>query len=207
MSDRPNILWLMTDEQRADSMSHTGTPWAHTPNLDRVALSGTRFSSAYTPSPVCCSARSCILTGRHGSSIGMLNNHHRFSLDDPQFLPWTFAENGYQVASFGKHHYNCARRAFDVQGGRCLGDRVYYFDYKVPVDADEVDAVRYDDGAFPWMFAGRFPGTVDDTPEMENVNQALEWMRARDPSRPYFLRLSFNAPHTPVVTPEEKPTK
>jgi len=48
MPERPNILWLMADEQRADSMSYSGTPWAHTPYLDRVARAGTRFSAAYT---------------------------------------------------------------------------------------------------------------------------------------------------------------
>jgi arylsulfatase len=201
MPDRPNILWLMTDEQRADSLSYTGTPWAHTPNLDRVALSGTRFNSAYTPSPVCVSARACMLTGHYGSSIGMLNNHHWLNLDDPQFLTWTFAANGYQVASFGKHHYSSPRRAFDCEYRHVLGDRVHYFEYKVPVDTGEAGVVRYDGGKSPWLFAGRFPGTIDDTPEMHNVNQALDWMQRRDPSRPYFLRLSFNAPHTPVVTP------
>lgn len=201
MPDQPNILWLMTDEQRADSLSYTGTPWAHTPNLDAIALSGTRFTAAYTPSPVCVSARACMLTGRYGSSIGMLNNHHRLTLDDPQFLTWTFAAHGYQVASFGKQHYNCARRAFDYEVDHVLGDRVHYFEYKVPVDLEEAGVVRYDGGQSPWLFAGRFPGTVDDTPEMHTVNQALDWLGRRDPSRPYLLRLSFNAPHTPVVTP------
>jgi arylsulfatase len=201
MPDRPNILWLMTDEQRADSLGYTGTSWARTPNLDAVARHGTRFSAAYTPSPVCVSARACMLTGRHGSSIGVLNNHHRLALDDPQFLTWTLAAHGYQVAGFGKHHYNCARRAFDVEVDHVLGDRVHYFEYQVPVDAEEADVVRYDGGKSPWLFAGRFPGTVEDMPEMHVVTQAVDWLRRRDPSRPYCLRLSFNAPHTPVVTP------
>ena len=201
MSSRPNILWLMADEQRADSLGYTGTPWAHTPNLDRVALAGTRFTSAYTPSPVCISARACMLTGRAGSSIGMLSNHHRLNLDNPRFLTWAFAAGGYQVASFGKHHYGSTRRAFDFEYQHVLGDRVHYFAYKVPVDVEAAGVVRYDGGKSPWLFAGRFPGTVDDMPEMHVVNQALDWMQRRDPARPYFLRLSFNAPHTPVVTP------
>jgi choline-sulfatase len=197
---RPNILWLMTDEQRADSVGYSGTPWAHTPNLDRIASSGVRFSAAYTPSPVCVSARACLLTGRPGSSIGVLNNHHALALDDPRFLTWRFAAGGYQVASFGKQHYSGQRRAFDLECGRVLGEQVGYFDYRVPVDADGAGVVRYE-GKSPWLFAGRYPGTVDDTPEMENVRLALDWTRRRDPSRPYLLRVSFNAPHTPVVTP------
>ena len=201
MPERPNILWLMADEQRADSMSYSGTPWAHTPYLDHVARAGTRFSAAYTPSPVCVPARACLLTGRYGSSIGVLNNHHWLNLDDPRFLTWTFAANGYQVASFGKHHYGCPRRAFDFESRHVLGERVDYYAYKVPVDDREAGVVRYEGGKSPWLLAGRFPGTVDDTPEMHNIQQALDWMQRRDPSRPYFLQLSFNAPHTPVVTP------
>jgi arylsulfatase A-like enzyme len=201
MSDRPNILWLMADEQRADSMGFEGAPWASTPNLDRLALLGTRFTSAYTPSPVCVPARASLLTGRAASSIGVLNNHYQLSLDDPQFLTWMFAAAGYQVASYGKQHYNCSRRAFDVEGGQVLGDRVGYLEYRVPVDPKEAGVVRYDGGKTPWLFAGRYPGGIEDTPEMHNVEQALEWVRRRDPSRPYLLRVSFNAPHTPVVTP------
>ncbi len=201
MAERPNILWLMTDEQRTDSLGYTGSPWARTPNLDRLARAGTCFTSAYTPSPVCVSARAAMLTGMYGSSIGMLNNHHWLNVDDPQFLTWTFAANGYQVASFGKHHYGCPCRAFDFEYEHVLGELVTYYEYHVPVDAEEAGIVRYEGGKSPWLLAGRFPGTVDDTPEMHSVKQALDWMKRRDPSRPYFLRLSFNAPHTPVVTP------
>ncbi len=201
MPDRPNILWLMTDEQRADSLGYTGTPWAHSPNLDRLAQQGTRFNAAYTPSPVCIPARACILTGRPGSSIGVLNNHHWLALENPRFLTWTFAAQGYQVASFGKHHYSCPRRAFDYEYDHVLGERVHYYEYKMPVDYEEAGVVRYDGGKSPWLFAGRYPGDVEDTPEMHVVTRALDWMRRRDPGRPYFLRVSFNAPHTPVVAP------
>jgi arylsulfatase len=201
MSNRPNILWLMTDEQRADSLGYTGTPWAHSPNLDHVAERGTRFSAAYTPSPVCIPARACILTGRPGSSIGVLNNHHWLTLENPRFLTWTFAAQGYQVASFGKHHYSSPRRAFDYEYQHVLGERVHYYEYKVPVDHEEAGVVRYDGGKSPWLFAGRYPGDVEDTPEMHVVTHALDWIQRRDPGRPYFLRVSFNAPHTPVVAP------
>ena len=201
MPSLPNILWLMTDEQRADSLGYAGRPWAHTPNLDQLALAGTRFLSAYTPSPVCIPARACLLTGRAGSSLGVLNNHHTLALDDPGFLTWRMAAAGYQVASMGKHHYACRRQAFDLEGGQILGERVGYTGYQVPVDPLEAGVVRYDSGKTPWLLAGRFPGGVEDTPEMANVQAALDWLGRRDPSRPYLLRLSFNAPHTPVVTP------
>jgi arylsulfatase A-like enzyme len=142
-----------------------------------------------------------MLTARAGSSIGVMNNHHALLLDDPQFLTWRLAAAGYQVASFGKQHYGCSRRAFDLEGGVVLGDRVGYTAYEVPVAPSKAGMVRYDGGRTPWLFAGRFPGEIDDTPEMHNIEAALDWLRRRDPSRPYLLRVSLNAPHTPVVTP------
>jgi arylsulfatase A-like enzyme len=201
MTQHPNILWLMTDEQRADSLGYAGTPWAHTPHLDRLARAGTRFSAAYTPSPVCVPARASVLTGRAASSIGVLNNHHALRLGDLDLLPWHFTANGYQVASFGKKHYNCYWRAFDSEMPLAPDERVHYYHYKVPVDARQAGVVRYDGGRWPWLFAGRYPGTVDDTPEAHAVRGALDWARGRDRARPFFLRLSFRAPHTPVVTP------
>lgn len=191
----------MTDEQRADSLGCMGTPWARTPHLDRLAITGTRFASAYTPSPVCIPARACLLTGRAASSIGVLNNHHVLALDNPQFLTWRMAAAGYQVATFGKQHYACRRRAFDLEGGQVLDERVGYYEYNVPVDPREAGVVRYEGGKSPWLLAGRYPGNAEDTPEMANVRAALDWLRGRDPSRPFLLRVSFNAPHTPVVAP------
>jgi arylsulfatase A-like enzyme len=200
MPERPNILWLMTDEQRADSMGYAGTPWAWTPRLDAVAQEGVRFLNAYTPSPVCIPARASLLTGRAASTNGVLNNHHHLDWDDPGFLTWRLAASGYQVASFGKHHYACQRQAFDIEGGQVLGDRVGYYDYRVPA-SDDAGVVRYPGERSQWLFAGRYPGGAEDTPEMANVREALAWMDRRAPSRPYLLRVSLNAPHTPVVTP------
>ncbi|NLF31111.1 MAG: sulfatase-like hydrolase/transferase [Planctomycetes bacterium] len=202
MTDRPNILWLMTDEQRTDSLGCAGAPWAISPNLDALAASGVRFDAAYTPSPVCISARACLLTGRAGSSIGVLNNHHRLAAERPGFLTWTFARAGWQVASFGKHHYACPRKAFDVEGGRTLGDDVAYVRYADPALDTADGVVRYDGGITKWIFAGRHPRPADQTEEMHNVNAALHWIGGRDTGRPFLLRVSLNAPHTPVVAPE-----
>ena len=201
-TQRPNILWLMTDEQRTDTMGVYGSPWGQTPNLDRLAHEGVRFDAAYTPSPVCISARACMLTGHTASTTGVLSNHHVLPDDNPRFLTWEFARAGYQVASFGKHHYASKRQAFDVEGGVHVGPKVGCCRFHVDVDPDEYGVVQYQAGAvWEWLFAGRYPGTIEETPEHHNVGQCLKWLRQRDPNRPFFLRASFLAPHTPVVTP------
>jgi len=201
-SMRPNILWILTDEQRTDSVAAYGSPWAKSPHLDRLAERGVLFRSAYTPSPVCVPARAAVLTGRACSSIGVYNNHHCMPPSRAFFLTGEFSHAGYQVASFGKQHYSCPARAFPLQDGWVLDERVGYYSYLVPVSPEEVGIVRYPSEKRPWIFAGKYPGPFDETPEMRNVLAAVDWLRARDPDRPFFLRVSLNAPHTPVVAPE-----
>jgi arylsulfatase A-like enzyme len=202
---RPNILWLMTDEQRTDSIGACCSPWARTPNLDRLAEKGTLFTDAYTPSPVCVPARAALLTGRACSPLGLYNNHQ--PLPDPSavFLTDRFRDAGYQTASFGKHHYNSARPAFETQVQCVLGDRVGYTEFPEDLDAREHGVVQYPGSkryrGFKWLLGGRYPGSVDDLPEARVVGESLDWLSRRDRSRPFFLRLSFNAPHTPVVPP------
>ncbi len=199
---KPNILWILTDEQRADSLGCYGAPWARTPFLERLAGQGLRFNAAYTPSPVCVSARASMLTGQTCRRLGVLNNHHALPRERARFLTHVLADAGYATASFGKHHYNCPGVwAFQTQGGTVLDDRVGYFQYRVPVDEQADDVVYYPTEFRHWILAGRFPGGIDDTAEAQNAAAALEWLRSRDPGRPFLLRLSLNAPHTPVVAP------
>jgi arylsulfatase A-like enzyme len=200
--NRPNILWILTDEQRADSLGCNGAPWARTPCLDRLAAQGVNFAAACTPSPVCVSARAAMLTGQSNPRLGVLNNHHHLAPERARFLPRCFVEQGYAVASFGKHHYNCREvRAFPLEGGTVLDDRAGYTEYRVPVDEEEAGVVYYPTEFRHWILAGRFPGGVADTAEAKNAALALGWLAKRDPGQPFFLRLSLNAPHTPVLAP------
>ena len=67
MADTPNILVLMTDQQRADAMGCSGNDRIQTPNMDALAASGVRFSQAVTPTPVCVAARMSFITGHRAS--------------------------------------------------------------------------------------------------------------------------------------------
>ena len=72
--NRPNILLIMTDQQRGDCLGIEGHPVLQTPNLDFMAASGVRFSSAYSACPVCVPARRTVITGRKPSNHGALQN-------------------------------------------------------------------------------------------------------------------------------------
>ncbi len=76
----PNILWIMTDEQRTDTLGCYGNPWAKSPNLDRLASSGVTFRNAFVQSPICMPSRSAMLTGKYGHTCEMLMNGYNLNV-------------------------------------------------------------------------------------------------------------------------------
>jgi arylsulfatase A-like enzyme len=197
----PNVLWLMTDEQRTDSLGCYGSSWARTPTLDRLASEGVRFDTAVTPSPVCAPARSSILTGLYPNELGFWHN------DAPlgrQAVPLTrlFERAGYRTASFGKHHeFADEQPAFQTQVQLVLSEEVDYQGYAEGWNQDDFDVVQYPPGLWAWILAGRFPADESRTSEAKAVASAKAWLDGHDASEPFLVRLSFNGPHTPVVPP------
>ena len=197
---RPNVLWLMTDEQRTDSLGCYGSRWARSPNIDRLAREGALFERAVTPSPVCLPARTSIMTGAYPSQLGVWHN----DVDRRQPLPnlmSQFHQAGYQTASFGKQDYVGAGSAFEVEGGGCCSSEVHYYRYAPQYDEREYDVIKYPGEIYNWIFGGRFPEDASHTTEFQAIDLGLQWLESRDPERPFFLRISFNGPHTPVVPP------
>lgn len=99
----PNVLLILTDQQRWDSLGCYGASWIDTPNLDRLAAEGTRFDRAYCTNPICTPSRASIWTGRH------LPGHGVYRLDsvlpESQLLfPRALQEAGYRTGLFGKLH-------------------------------------------------------------------------------------------------------
>jgi choline-sulfatase len=108
-SQRPNILFIMTDDQGPWAMG-SGHPNAYTPHLDQLAQQGVRLANAMVTTPVCSPARAGFLTGRYSTEAGVLdwlneNTEPEHGLD-PQFAAWPrcFAEAGYHTALIGKWH-------------------------------------------------------------------------------------------------------
>ena len=198
---RPNVLWLMTDEQRPDSIGCYGSAWAKTPCLDELASEGTLYEEAYTPSPVCVPARSSLLTGIRGSRLGVLHNRAPRMREGTRFLTWAFADAGYRTASFGKKHYFVdGRQAFETEAGRATDKVVSPIKYLR--ECRDCDAVQYP-GLTLWLLGGRFPAPIEQTAEYVNTQLAINWLSQLSRRDSFFLRISWNAPHTPVVVPEE----
>src|ERR1017187_1010138 len=96
-ASRPNILWLMADEFRADAMHCSGNPVVSTPNLDRIAGEGVRFSTAYTVCPVCSPSRASAFSGRYGHVHGVTSNDVP-AKNGEIFLPSILKHYGYHTA-------------------------------------------------------------------------------------------------------------
>lgn len=107
--DRPNILFIMTDQQHAGMMSCMGNKWLKTPAMDRLAASGIRFDRAYASNPVCVPSRFSLQTGRMPSAIGMGQNEDSAEVTVTeamveQSLGRLFQKAGYETVYGGKVH-------------------------------------------------------------------------------------------------------
>ena len=100
---KPNILLLMTDQQRADALGCSGG-WVRTPHLDRVAREGVRFTNCVTNSPVCVPARVSLATGLYPHNTGIWHNvPYDLPADTPTWMQAIRAA-GYRTSLFGKTH-------------------------------------------------------------------------------------------------------
>lgn len=106
---KPNVLFIMTDQQNANMMSCAGNKWLKTPNLDKLAGKGIRFTKAYVTNPVCSPSRFSLLTGLYPSTIGMRHNGSEIDREKlrkilPASMGFKFKEAGYETYYGGKVH-------------------------------------------------------------------------------------------------------
>lgn len=102
VEDRPNILFIIADDASRESMGVYGSTYVKTPNFDRLAREGVRFTQAYNCNPKCAPARACILTGRYSWQLEEACNHNPFLSDKWVFFPFLLEDSGYYVGYTGK---------------------------------------------------------------------------------------------------------
>ena len=200
---RPNFLVFMTDQQRGDSLGCEGHPALLTPNMDSIAGAGTRFSRAYSTCPVCIPARRSFLSGQFPATCGLVGMRD-VEWNPPATLPGELANAGYQTFLVGRtmHQYPHRKRfGFDhmvIQSGIEGADYEEFLARNAPPGAGGLRGagITHNDWtARPW----HLPEPLNYT--NWTVTQAEEFLRTRDPSCPYFLVVSFLAPHPPLVPP------
>ena len=107
-TNRPNILWICTDQQRFDTIRTLGNDHIRTPNLDRLVAEGVAFTRAYTQSPICTPSRACFLTGRYPSTVHVNRNGNAHYNHSVPLITRTLADLGYDCALAGKLHLSAA---------------------------------------------------------------------------------------------------
>jgi arylsulfatase len=111
--ERPNILWICTDQQRWDTIGALGNRHIRTPNIDRLAKRGVAFTHAFVQSPLCTPSRASMLTGRYPSSIrACINGNERWSEAAP-LVTKLLADAGYDCGLAGKFHLSSASRRIE----------------------------------------------------------------------------------------------
>lgn len=216
---KPNILFIMTDQQRWDAMGCSGG-WVRTPCMDRIAAEGVRFSNCVTNSPVCIPARVSLATGLYPHNTGIWNNLH---YDMPGTTPtWMQAVRaaGYRTSLFGKTHLH--------HHGGDLRDREHLLHAYGLDDVDEIGGPRASvkvgsHMTARWERAGlweryredyreRFstkPHLVRPSPlpleEYADVyvgRQAQRYLETYARPEPWCCWVSFGGPHEPWDAPE-----
>ena len=203
---RPNILLFMTDEQRGDCLGIDGHPVLQTPYLDELATSGVRFRRAYSACPVCVPARRTLMTGRKPASHGVLMNEVGW-LDGPT-LPGELSRAGYQTHLVGKLHLFPRRKLYgfdsadwaDSPRGTPASDDYQLFLAREGVRGWNPGVAH---GAHPNGWVAR-PWHLSEHLHFTNwcADQALEFLHRRDPTVPFFLKVSFYPPHQPCTPPQ-----
>jgi len=194
---KPNIVFIITDDQGYGDMANRGNPIIKTPQLDRLHDESIRFTN-YHVSTTCAPSRGSLMTGRHSNRINVFHTITGRSIlwEDERLLPQVLAENGYTNGHFGKWH---------------LGDN-YPFR---PEDRGFHEVVRHGAGGITqgpdYWRNDYFDDTYWHNGKLESYkgyvtdiffDEAMEFIE-ENKNKPFFAYISTNAPHAPYNVPEE----
>ena len=204
-ADRPNILFILTDDQGYGDLSAHGNPVLKTPNLDKLRAESARLTD-YHVSPTCAPTRSALLTGRHEFRNGVTHTifeRERLTLTATT-LPQVLKSAGYRTGIFGKWHlgdeaeYQPNKRGFDevfIHGAGGIGQ-------SYPGSCGDAPGNTYFDPAI--LHNGKFERTKGYCTDVFFA-QATKWIEGEVAAkRPFYCHLATNAPHAPYnARPED----
>lgn len=127
LSERPNIVFLFSDDHSAPDLGCYGNPAIRTPNLDALAEAGMRFDRAYVTSPQCSPSRASILTGRSPHAVGASRLHVN-AYSDAASIPTLVKQAGYYTGAYRKVHQGTIQKQFDFYGGNNVSFNKFFED-------------------------------------------------------------------------------
>lgn len=204
LEDRPNIILIMSDQQRGDCLGVDGHPCLLTPNMDSLAGQGSRFRHAYSTCPTCIPVRRALMTGQYPGTNGLSTYKEGVPIppETPCF-PQQLKEAGYHTYFVGRSMHQwprSARYGYDHMD-LASGYEADGYHRQLRNATDQVDGF----GSHGLNFNGwtARPWHLDETqhPTHYVLNQALKFLEERDETCPFFLTVSFYAPHPPLCPP------
>lgn len=214
-----NIILIMTDQLRGDCLGCMGHPDVKTPFLDTLASRGTLFDRAYSSCPTCIPARAALHTGMSQERHGRVGYADGISWNYPHTMAGELKKNGYYTQCVGKMHVHPLRNylGFDhvelhdgylhyyrysdtpwYESQKNADDYMHWLKTEKGIDADIIDTGMECNSwvARPWMYEENLHPTNWVT------SRAIDFLRRRDRSRPFFLMVSYLRPHPPFDAPE-----
>ncbi|MDM0627311.1 arylsulfatase [Clostridium perfringens] len=216
---KPNIVLIMVDQMRGDCLGVNGNEFIETPNLDMMATEGYNFENAYTAVPSCIASRASILTGMSQKSHGRVGYEDGVLWNYENTIASEFSKAGYHTQCIGKMHVYPERNLCgfhnimlhdgylhfarnkegkaSTQIEQC-DDYLKWFREKKGHNVDLID-IGLDCNSWvsrPWGYEENLH------PTNWVVNESIDFLRRRDTSKPFFLKMSFVRPHSPLDPPK-----
>ncbi len=210
---RPNIIVILTDDHGYNDVGFNGCKDIPTPNIDRIANQGVKFTNGYVSYAVCGPSRAGLITGRYQDRFGFGRNP-LFAPNDPnQGLPLSeetlasaLDQVGYQTMAIGKWHLGAHKsqrplnRGFDEFFGFLTGGHMYFPDL---LTLDDISGVDSQYAAYKTKLLSN-DTRVDEQEYLTDAlsREAVKFVE-RNAGQPFFLYLAYNAPHTPLQATEK----
>lgn len=209
---RPNVLFISVDDLRPE-LNCYGSTQVYSPNIDKLAHSGTLFNRAYCNVPVCGASRSSLMTGIRPGYNRFLQYYAQADVEMPQAttLPEYFKQHGYQTISVGKVFHSPSDNE-----QKAWSETPYRFDHhKLPdgtwsdkgwqnyITQENLDIIEQRNGrpAMPWEQVDTHDSAYFDG---KYANKAIEYLRSfQESDQPFFLGLGFLKPHLPFNAPQK----
>ncbi len=171
----PNIIFILTDDQRYDALGTVPTPLSRTPSLDRIAARGTRFANAFVTLSICSPSRAAVLTGQYGSVNGVTALDQSVGPGSPR-MPLLLRDAGYRTGVFGKWHLGNTPASMGFDESAYFLSNGTYYGRKAMIDGNEQTV----------------PGYIDEA----MADRSVSFMRrAREEGKPFFLWFCTQLPH------------
>lgn len=204
---QPNFIVVFPDQWRGDCLSCAGHPTVRTPFLDHIAEQGVRFDAAYSAAPTCIPARACLATGMTPSSHNRLGYKDGVPWEYPNTMMRVLRDGGYQTMQSGKTHFYPQRASLGFEENRLyeipIHDRGFESDYHLWLrrqTGGRIEDIAHQADPNTWAVK---TWDYDEDLHCTNwiVDNAMEMLVRRDPTRPFFLQIGIHRPHAPYDPP------